>query len=134
MEYETEQQLLYITIQEFVPQKASISIKFKYAHGARKESDHCYSRDKDKYAHCYRKLEEGQTYIIVESKSSRGRWIWEEARLVTVAQAQHVHKMCGFHPTREKFKEAVEWLNTVQFPKKKAPPKMSDDLLDLVIF
>lgn len=125
----TDEQLVYVTILDMVPQTASISIKFRYATSS-KETDHCWSKDKDKHDHCYGQLEIGQTYVIVESKVSKARWIWKSCRLVSVAQARKIHSMCGFHPEYETFKEAMLWLKSVQFPKKAPPPpSLCDELV-----
>ena len=68
------QELVYATITDFVPQKASVSIQFKHLSG--KSADHCYSKDKDKYTHCYHQLEIGQSYIIVTEHVGKKRWVW----------------------------------------------------------
>jgi len=127
----TDDQLLYATITGMVPNdNNSVTILFKYATSS-KTTDHIYSRDKDKYPHCYHQLEVGQTYIIVENKVKPGRWVWKVARLVTVKQAQQFAKMAGIHPTDEQFTTALNWLNDIQRPKK---PEIPPTLADLLIF
>lgn len=120
------QELVYATITEFIPQKTSISIQFKHLSG--KAADHCYSKDKDKYTHCYHELEEGQNYIIVTEHTGKKRWVWKKALLVTKKEMEKFKEIAGLCPSDEQLMEAMEWLRN------KRNPPLPTNLADLLVF
>lgn len=120
------EELVYAKIEQFIEQKASISIQFKHPSG--KLADHCWSRDKDKYAHCYAQLEVGQHYIIVTKHVGRHRWVWMKALLVTKTEQDKFREIAGLCPNEKQMTEAIEWLRA-----KRNPPK-TPSLTDMLEF
>lgn len=116
------EELVYAKITEFVAQKASVSIKFKHMSG--KHADHCYSKDKDKYAHCYRQLEEGQQYIIVTKHVGNKRWVWTKALPVSTKEAKLFREIAGLCPSQDQMREAIQALKDFRNPP--LPPTLTD--------
>lgn len=118
------QELVYAKIEQFIPQKASISIQFKHPSG--KLADHCWSKDKDKFSHCYAQLEEGNHYIIVTEHVGRHRWVWTKALLVTKTEQDKFRDIAGMCPNEEQMAKAMDMLRTRRNPVK--PLSLTDML------
>ncbi len=120
------QELVYAKIVEFVPQKLSISIKFKHMSG--KLTDHCYSKDKDKFKNCYHQLEEGHQYIIVTEHVGKKRWVWTKCILVTTKEMQVFREIAGVCPSEERMEAARQAVRDLR------NPPLTPSLADLLEF
>ena len=125
------QEMLYVTIDSIEPGDKRVVFKCHHVTSGGGIT-HDFTKDKEAYDNCYGMIEEGCTYIIVQTLVSHqygGRWVWSGCRLCTPNQAKHIAGMIGFKDvTIDKLRGAIEWLKAVEKPVKK--PNLADELLE----
>lgn len=119
------EELVYCTITAIVPLANVINIEYRHANGTTQY--HVFSLDKDRHQNCYRELEVGCHYIIVTEHTSKHRWIWRKALLVSKKEMADFRSIAGLCPTLEQMQEAMDNLRT-----KRNPPKST--LNDLLVY
>ena len=120
------QELVYCTITDIIDGKAgNKSIKFKHLSG--KEADHAWTTDKNRYKHCYDRLEAGCNYLIVTEHVGPKRWVWKRSWLLTKKELNAVYKHCGLIPTYEELEAALTVITTLRNPPK--TPNLDDVLI-----
>jgi FlaA1/EpsC-like NDP-sugar epimerase len=78
-------------------QKGSIIIKWEHL-STKGEVTHDFSVDKKQYRNCYRDLEVGKTFIIVQElvRQRPVRWVWTKCLEVDLVEARLIMSRCGY--------------------------------------
>lgn len=107
------QELVFVKIIRAEPGKNSVALHVEHA-STGTTMIHRISNDKLKHQNCYRDLEVGNTYVIVQILVSPMRWVWTKCRLCTKTQARTFFNKTGISPSAEAMADAMTWLNSVQ--------------------
>ena len=86
-----------------------------------KKDTHQWSVDKNKYAHCYDKLEDGCNYLIWTKHVGSKRWVWIHAILMTKKELKLVMDEIGVTPTKQELDDILEVIKEMRRYKKPAP-------------
>lgn len=124
------QELVFVTVHRIQPTANAVTLHMEHILTGR-SFEHTISRDKLKFENCYKQIEEGNNYIVVETLEAPKRWVYTSCRLVTKTQARQIFKMTGISPSNETLMAAMRWLTEQN---KTKTPSIPQDLADVLIF